>query len=100
MRGTLSLHKCCHSGGPSPPSPPSLAMVYTGTSATVKRILLKLVDVPVRVLGMDSADLLQLVLECPRGSETLVIRMLYILTETGEGGEGRVCGPFDDGHAS
>ena len=60
-------------------------MVYTGTSAAVKRILLKLIDVPVRALGMDSADLLELVQECPHGSETLVIRMLYILTETGEG---------------
>lgn len=60
-------------------------MVYTGTSATVKRILLKLIDTPVRALGMDSPDLLELVLECPHGSETLVIRMLYILTETGEG---------------
>ncbi|KAL5463371.1 hypothetical protein EMCRGX_G032264, partial [Ephydatia muelleri] len=59
-----------------------LAMVYTGTSATVKRILLKLIDTPVRALGMDSPDLLELVLECPHGSETLVIRMLYILTET------------------
>ena len=62
-------------------------MVYTGTTAAVKRILLKLIDASVRALGMDSPELLELVLECPHGSETLVIRTLYILTETGELGD-------------
>lgn len=58
-----------------------LAIVYTNTSATVKRILLKLLDQPVRVVGMHSPELLELVEKCPQGAETLIMRMLYILTE-------------------
>ena len=83
-----------------------LAIVYTNTSATVKRILLKLLDQPVsstiiynnvyyyyyyyyyyyqvRVVGMHSPELLELVEKCPQGAETLIMRMLYILTENGE----------------
>lgn len=37
----------------------------------------------VRAIGMDSPDLLQLVESCPPGGETLIMRMLHILTENG-----------------
>ena len=37
----------------------------------------------VRQIGMDSPDLLDLVQNCPQGAETLIMRMLHILTENG-----------------
>lgn len=38
----------------------------------------------VRAIGMGSPELLQLVEGCPPGGETLVMRMLHILTESGK----------------
>ena len=77
-----------------------LAIVYTNTIPTVKRIMLKLIDQPVnqcsllmshnaitvqvRSIGMNSPELLELVENCPVGAETLIMRILYILTERGE----------------
>ena len=49
--------------------------------ADVKRIVLRLVEGPVRSLGMGSPQLLALVENCPKGSETLVTRIIHILTE-------------------
>ena len=37
--------------------------------------------VQVQAIGMESPQLLQLVESCPVGGETLIMRMLYILTE-------------------
>lgn len=50
-------------------------------AADVKRIVLRLVEGPVRSLGMGSPQLLALVENCPKGSETLVTRIIHILTE-------------------
>ena len=67
----------------------------------MKRIVLKHIDKPVslflcqkmavvckihiyaqvRAIGMESPQLLRLVENCPVGGETLIMRMLYILTE-------------------
>ncbi|XP_043799137.1 symplekin isoform X2 [Apis laboriosa] len=58
-----------------------LARVYTSMSADVKRIVLRLVEGPVRSLGMGSPQLLALVENCPKGAETLVTRIIHILTE-------------------
>ncbi|KAK0180003.1 hypothetical protein PV327_005690 [Microctonus hyperodae] len=58
-----------------------LARVYTSMSADVKRIVLRLVESPVRSLGMASPQLLALVENCPKGAETLVTRIIHILTE-------------------
>jgi symplekin len=58
-----------------------LAIVYTNTLPAVKRIILKLLDQPVRSIGMGSPELLELVENCPTGAETLIMRILYILTE-------------------
>lgn len=49
----------------------------------VKRIVLRLVEAPVRIMGMQSHQLLELVKECPKGTETLVTRIIHILTEKG-----------------
>lgn len=47
----------------------------------VKRIVLRLVEGPVRSLGMNSPQLLTLVENCPKGAETLITRIIQILTE-------------------
>ncbi|KAJ8940017.1 hypothetical protein NQ314_010848 [Rhamnusium bicolor] len=60
-----------------------LARVYVQTSADIKRIILRLIENPIRSMGMDSVDLLKLVEECPKGSETLVTRVIHILTDKG-----------------
>ena len=39
------------------------------------------VVVQVRTIGMESPELLYLVEKCPVGAETLIMRILYILTE-------------------
>jgi symplekin len=61
-----------------------LARVYTSMSADVKRIVLRLVEGPVRTLGMTSPQLLELVENCPKGAETLITRIIHILTEKGK----------------
>ena len=37
----------------------------------------------VRAIGMNSIELLKLVEECPSGAETLVTRILHIITDKG-----------------
>lgn len=37
----------------------------------------------VRSIGMDSGELLKLVETCPSGAETLITRILHIITEKG-----------------
>ncbi|XP_066581188.1 symplekin [Prorops nasuta] len=58
-----------------------LARIYTSMGADVKRIVLRLVESPVRSLGMGSPQLLALVENCPKGAETLITRIIHILTE-------------------
>ncbi|KAJ9591457.1 hypothetical protein L9F63_002063 [Diploptera punctata] len=58
-----------------------LAKVYVQTVADVKRTILRLLEQPVRGMGMDSPQLLSLVEECPKGAETLVTRVIHILTD-------------------
>ncbi|XP_064403581.1 symplekin-like isoform X2 [Halichondria panicea] len=58
-----------------------LAIVYTSTTATVKKIIHSHLDQPLSLIGMDSPELLQLVEKCPPGGETLIMRMLHILTD-------------------
>uniref|UniRef100_A0A1B6C9A1 Symplekin n=1 Tax=Clastoptera arizonana TaxID=38151 RepID=A0A1B6C9A1_9HEMI len=58
-----------------------LARVYVQTGADVKRTILRLVEQPVRGMGMHSPELLKLVEVCPKGAETLVTRVIHILTD-------------------
>ncbi|XP_063902796.1 symplekin isoform X2 [Zophobas morio] len=60
-----------------------LAKVYVQTGANIKRIILRLLESPIRSMGMDSPELLKLVEECPKGSETLVTRVIHVLTDKG-----------------
>ncbi|KAM7441741.1 hypothetical protein ABFA07_009277 [Porites harrisoni] len=58
-----------------------LAQVYTASSQIIKRIILRHLEHPVRAIGMASPELLQLVENCPTGAETLIARILNIITD-------------------
>jgi symplekin len=58
-----------------------LAVVYVGTSADTKRIILRVLENPVKGMGMNSPELLLLVENCPKGAETLVTRIIHVLTD-------------------
>lgn len=58
-----------------------LAKIYVQTSPDIKRIILRMLEGPIRTMGMESSELLKLVEECPKGSETLVTRVIHILTD-------------------
>ncbi|XP_027051464.1 symplekin-like [Pocillopora damicornis] len=60
---------------------PRLAKVYTASSQIIKRIILRHLEHPVRAIGMASPELLQLVENCPTGAETLIARILNIITD-------------------
>ena len=59
----------------------NLAEVYVNTSGDIKRTILRIIDAPIREIGMESPELLALVENCPKGSETLITRIIHILTE-------------------
>uniref|UniRef100_H3BA19 Symplekin scaffold protein n=1 Tax=Latimeria chalumnae TaxID=7897 RepID=H3BA19_LATCH len=58
-----------------------LASVYTEAIADIKRTVLRVIEHPIRGMGMNSPELLLLVENCPKGAETLVTRCLHILTD-------------------
>ncbi|CAH2283271.1 symplekin isoform X2 [Pelobates cultripes] len=58
-----------------------LASVYAEATAVSKSILRRVIDTPIRCIGMNSPEFLLLIENCPYGAETLVIRCLYILTD-------------------
>ncbi|RWS16735.1 symplekin-like protein [Dinothrombium tinctorium] len=58
-----------------------LAEVYVTTSADIKRVILRVLDTPVKGMGMNSPELLLLVENCPKGAETLVTRVIHVLTD-------------------
>ena len=58
-----------------------LAEVYIEASGDIKRTILRTLETPIREIGMDSPELLSLVENCPKGSETLVTGIIRILTE-------------------
>jgi len=51
------------------------------TPPDVKRAILRLVEQPVRQMGLDSPELMKLVDTFPKGSETLITRIIHILTD-------------------
>jgi len=59
----------------------NLAEVYVEASSVIKRNILRHLEHPVRAIGMNSPDLLLLVENCPTGAETLVTRVLHIVTD-------------------
>lgn len=58
-----------------------LSVVYIEAVAEIKRVILKMLETPVKNMGMDSQELLKLIQDFPQNSETLVLRIIHILTE-------------------
>ena len=58
-----------------------LGHVYVQTTADVKRTILRVLEAPIRGMGMESPELLTLVETCPKGAETLITRVIHILTD-------------------
>ncbi|XP_065064870.1 symplekin-like [Rhopilema esculentum] len=59
----------------------NLAAVYTEASPLIKRTISRHLEHPVRAIGMNSPELLKLVENCPPGAETLVTKILHIITD-------------------
>ncbi|KAI8044648.1 hypothetical protein M5D96_000819 [Drosophila gunungcola] len=66
-----------------------ICQVFIATSAELKRTILRSLDSPIKKLGVENPTLMHLIESCPKGMETLVIRVIYILTE-------RVPAPHED----
>ncbi len=58
-----------------------LAKIYVDTSPDVKRTILRQVEPPIRAMGIDSPELMKLLDSFPKGAETLVTRIIHILTD-------------------
>ncbi|CAF3368490.1 unnamed protein product [Rotaria sp. Silwood1] len=58
-----------------------LATIYTAVNGDIKRVILRVLEIPVRGMGMGSPEILKLVENCPKGAETLITRIIHILTE-------------------
>ncbi|KAI9575687.1 symplekin [Glossina fuscipes] len=58
-----------------------LIEVYAKTSADLKRTILRCIDAPIKKMGPDNSVVLRVIEDCPKGCETLIIRIIYILTE-------------------
>ncbi|VDM32213.1 unnamed protein product [Hydatigera taeniaeformis] len=59
----------------------TLAEIYVAASDSVRRCLLRLMDTSICEIGLHSPHLLRLLDNCPSGAETLVTRMIHILTD-------------------
>lgn len=59
----------------------NLCHIYISTSSEMKRTILRAVEVPIKKMGPESLEILRLIELCPKGSETLITRIIYILTE-------------------
>ncbi|XP_055603374.1 symplekin-like [Uranotaenia lowii] len=58
-----------------------LSEVYIKATSDMKRAMLRAIEAPIRKIGAESEELLKLIEECPKGSETIITRIIYILTE-------------------
>ncbi len=58
-----------------------LAEVYVATTPEIKRTILRVLDASVRSIDINDPVLLEVIEGCPKGSETLVTRVIHILTE-------------------
>ncbi|KAH8340552.1 hypothetical protein KR059_000963 [Drosophila kikkawai] len=58
-----------------------VSQVFVATSAELKRTILRSLDNPIKKLGVEDPTLQKLIEDCPKGMETFVIRIIYILTE-------------------
>lgn len=62
----------------------NLSCVYANSNADMKRVILKSIELPIRNMGPNNEEILKLIENCPKGGETLITRIVYILTEKSE----------------
>ena len=55
-----------------------LADVYVKATSDIKRVILRLMEAPIKQLGMNSPELLDFIKTSPKGSETLVMSLPYL----------------------
>ncbi|XP_004519512.1 symplekin [Ceratitis capitata] len=58
-----------------------LCKIYTTTAADLKRTVLRSIDPAIKKMGVEDIALLKLIEDCPKGCETLIIRVVHLLTE-------------------
>ncbi|XP_053969576.1 symplekin [Anastrepha ludens] len=58
-----------------------LCNIYTHTGADLKRTILRSIDPTIKKMGAEDPTLLKFIEDCPKGTETLVIRIIHLLTE-------------------
>lgn len=59
----------------------NLSDAYVVATSDVKRIILRSIEAPLKKMGMESVELLKFIETCPKGVETIVTRIIYVLTE-------------------
>ncbi|XP_063705465.1 symplekin [Culicoides brevitarsis] len=64
-----------------------LAELYIKVNADIKRTILRVIESPIKKMGPHSQSLISLIETCKPGSETLIIRIVYLLTELGPLGQ-------------
>jgi symplekin len=57
------------------------SQIYISSISEVKRVILKMLEAPIKSMGINSQELLKLIQDFPTGAETLVLRIIHILTE-------------------
>ncbi|XP_050547676.1 symplekin-like, partial [Daktulosphaira vitifoliae] len=58
-----------------------LASVFVHAKSEVKRVIIKLLPQPIQKMPMNSPEMLRLLEDIPKGAETMVTRVLHIVTE-------------------
>ncbi|CAF4311650.1 unnamed protein product, partial [Rotaria sordida] len=58
-----------------------LATIYTVVDKDIKRVILQILEIPIREMGMTSPELLKLIRNCPQNAEGLITRIIHILTQ-------------------
>lgn len=58
-----------------------LSHVYVATTSEMKRTILRSIDVPIKKMGAESYQVLKFIEDGAKGTETLITRIIYILTE-------------------
>ncbi|XP_067615058.1 symplekin [Eurosta solidaginis] len=58
-----------------------LSKIYCTTGGDLKRTILRSIDPTIKKMGAEDQTLLKFLEDCPKGSETLIIRIIHLLTE-------------------
>lgn len=60
-----------------------IADVYIVVNSDIKRLILRVIETPIKKVGPQSVELVNLIENCKSGTETLIIRIVYLLSESG-----------------